>query len=105
MLHTFKAEMRSAACKSVRPEMSSTILVIRGSEVAGGGGGAEAEATSGAVASHLLDEPARDLKSASLSWNWSKADGPGLRTGLMGVCEMLRAEQMSTDSEKKREKR
>ena len=43
--------------------MSSTILVILGSDdvTGGGGGGVEEEASAAAVASHL-DEPAKELK-------------------------------------------
>lgn len=56
---------RSAACRRVSPEMSSTILTSRGSE----GKGAD-EDSAGAVANHL-DEPAKDLhaKEAEMSCN------------------------------------
>lgn len=52
---------RSAACSSVRPEMSSTILVSFGSALAGGGGGVDDDASAAAVASQR-DEPAEDLR-------------------------------------------
>lgn len=52
---TFSIVTRSAACRRVRPEMSSTILLSFGSAEAddGGGGVAEDEGAAAAVARHL----------------------------------------------------
>jgi len=57
---TFNRDTRSAACKSVRPEMSSTIREILGS-AGGGGGGADEDACAVSVASHL-ERLARDAR-------------------------------------------
>jgi hypothetical protein len=56
-LRTFRRETRSAACSSVSPEISSTILLIVGSpkETTGGGVDAEGFRASVAVASRLAE--------------------------------------------------
>lgn len=55
---TFSNDTRSAACNSVNPEMSSTILFNLGSAVVGGGGGVVEAVSAAAVAKHL-EGPAR----------------------------------------------
>jgi len=51
---TFNSVTRSAACSKVKPEMSSTMRPILGSErAAGGGGDVEEVAAAAAVARHL----------------------------------------------------
>lgn len=81
-LFTLSSDTRSAACKSVKPEMSSTILLSLGSAEgagAGGGGAADVEGSAAAVARHL-DELANVLglhtfwSSASNSKPWSSDD-------------------------------
>lgn len=71
-LFTLSSDTRSAACKSVKPEMSSTILLSLGSAEgagAGGGGAADVEGSAAAVARHL-DELANVL---GLHTFWSSA--------------------------------
>lgn len=53
ILHTFNSVTRSAACSNVKPEISSTIRPILGSEGATGGGDVEEEVAVAAVVRHL----------------------------------------------------
>lgn len=50
-LRTFRRVTKSAACKSVSPEMSSTSFINFGSEGVAGGGGVDVEGSAAAVAS------------------------------------------------------
>ena len=79
---TLSSDTRSAACKSVKPEMSSTILVSLGSEdVAGAGGGGvdDVEGSAEAVARHL-DELANVLGLHMFGSSMGNSKTPGQTT-------------------------